>query len=1037
MSQLEGYRRSRLLSGLLLVSALFAPPSPARAAAPDPPLQIAQYSHTSWTAREGTDLGLVFATAQTPDGYLWIAGSIGLFRFDGLRFVPWQPPDGQLLESDPYSLLVSRDGTLWIGTFSGLASWDGRKFTFYPATHKMFVTSLLEDRDGTIWAGVRSDPGKLCSIRAGQIRCFAPEGGGFGSLVWSLGEDSSGNLWVGGESDVWQWSPGPPRKFLTGAPRVGDLSTTVDGKILVGIRGGGLRQVAGGQLVPYPFRRAGTSEDWVADSDVQSNKLLRDRDGGLWIGTDSRGLIHVKDGQADTFTRADGLSGNIACSLFEDHEGNIWYGSERGLDRFRKLPVTTVSTRQGLPDEVTKSVLAATDGSIWVATNGGLARRKDGSLVVYKERDGLPDAHVHSQYQDADGRLWVSTARGLAYLADGRFVPVDAGPSDEIYSMTGDAQGNLWLAGNKGLARLRQDRIVENIPWATLGKKQHAQVIVADRGGLWLSFWDHAGLSYFKDGKIEATYLADPGVGDAGGPRAVRVTGIRLDADGAMWVGTNGHGISRIKDGRIKTLSTANGLPCDRIHWSTLDRNGSMWMYASCGLVRVAREDVAAWIADPSRQVPTKLWGAADGVLPAAREQGSFNPASAVGPDGKLWFLAGTELAWIDPDHIPSNPVPPPIHIDSIVADQRTYAVGKGLRLPPLVRDIAIEFSALSLAEPHSVHFRYRLEGHDTDWQEAVDRRLASYTNLPPGQYRFRVKAANNSGVWNEQGAQLEFSIQPAFYQTTWFRITCAALLIGLAWSGFQLRLHMRIRRLHRQFEATLEARVAERTRIARDLHDTLLQRFHGLLLQFQAAFNLLPDRPRESKQVLAVAIEQVAEAITEGRETVQGLRASTLEKNNLAESLRTLARDLANENGHAASAHVEVQGTPQALHPLVRHESFRIAGEALRNAFRHAEAKQIGIEICYDPRQLRVTVRDDGKGIEADVLGKGEREGHFGLSGMRERAELVGGKVTVRSGPGRGTEVEFSAPGSQAYGKSPQARSWLLRMFASREIAE
>jgi signal transduction histidine kinase len=395
------------------------------------------------------------------------------------------------------------------------------------------------------------------------------------------------------------------------------------------------------------------------------------------------------------------------------------------------------------------------------------------------------------------------------------------------------------------------------------------------------------------------------------------------------------------------------------------------------------------------------------------------------------------DVQLFDPDHMPSNPVPPPVHIETLVADHRSYAVANGLRLPPLVRDITLEFAALTLVDPKSTRFRFRLEGHDNDWQEVIDRRLVTYTNLPPGNYRFRVKAANNSGLWNEEGAQLEFSIQPAFYQTTWFRLAGAALLIGLAWSGFQLWLHMRIRRLHRQFEATLEARVAERTRIARDLHDTLLQHFHGLLLHFQAALNLLPDRPRESKQVLASAIDRAAEAITEGRDTVQGLRTSALETNDLADSLRALAEDLAHENGHAASAHVDVQGTPQALHPLVRDEAFRIAGEALRNAFRHADAQQVAVEIRYDARQLRVTVRDDGKGIDPEVLRKGEKEGHFGLGGMRERAELVGGKLTVRSSLETGTEVDFCAPGSQAYSKPLPARSWLLRKFAPSEIGE
>jgi signal transduction histidine kinase/ligand-binding sensor domain-containing protein len=1014
--------------GLLLVAALFTCPS--RALPVDPPLQIAQYAHTAWTAREGANMGIVFAMAQTPDGYLWIAGSFGLFRFDGIRFVPWQPPEGQSLPSGAYSLLASRDGTLWIGTYSGLASWDGRKFIRrHPEVGMRFVTSLLEDRNGTVWAGLRGEAGQLCAIRAGQIRCSKPEGG-FGTFVWSLAEDGDGTLWVGAESGLWRWGPGEPRRYPMPGVRVGDLTTGADGHVLVGTLDGGLRRVAQDQIVPYRFRRVGKPEEWFAERDVKSNKLLRDRDGGVWIGTTSLGLIHVKDGQADIFTRTQGLSGNIACSLFEDREGNIWFGSDRGVDRFRKLPVSTLSTQQGLPHELTRSVVATTDGSMWVATDDGLARWKDARLVVYKERDGLPDSHVHSQYQDADGRLWVSTPRGLAYFANNRFVAVDGGPSTEIRAMTGDAAGNLWLLGNKGLERLHRGRFVEHVPWDALGLGEPPQSIVADGGGLWLSSWK-GGVSYFKDGKVEKTYRPAPEKEESA------VTSLRLDAHGAVWASTGAGGLGRIKDGRITTLTVANGLPCNTIHWSIQDDNGSLWMYMACGLVRVGRDDLMAWIADPSHRVAPQVWGAADGVTLTVMPTAYYNPPVAKGPDGRLWFAGAGEAQIADPAHMSTNPVPPPVHIETVSADRKPYAVADGLRLPPLVRDITIEFAALTLVDPKSTRFRYRLEGHDNEWQETVDRRLASYTNLPPGHYRFRVKAANNSGVWNEEGAQLEFSIQPALYQTTWFRVACAVLLIGLAWSGFQLWLHMRIRRLQWQFEATLDARVAERTRIARDLHDTLLQHFHGLLLQFQAAFNLLPDRPRESKQVLAGAIDRAAQAITEGRDAVQGLRASVTETNQLADALRALAVDLATESGHAASARVEAQGTPQALHPLVRDETFRIAGEALRNAFRHADARQIAVEVRYEARQLRVTVRDDGKGIDPEVLRKGGKEGHFGLSGMRERAELVGGKLTVRSSPETGTEVEFCAPGAQAYSRPSAARPGHAKKFAPSEIGE
>jgi ligand-binding sensor domain-containing protein len=462
VSQPKGQRRGRLTTRLILAATLSS--APAFAPALEPPVQVAQYAHTSWTARESAELGLVMAMAQTPDGYLWIAASFGLYRFDGLRFKKWEPPGGQSLPDQPYTLLVSRDGTLWIGTYAGLASWNGRDFVRrYPEIGVGFVTSLFESRDGTVWAGVLAEPGRLCAVRAGQIQCSVAEGGGFGGFVWSLAEDRAGNLWVGAESGLWRWSPGAPRRYPMAGLRVGDLTTTVEGEVLVGVMGGGLKQVAGEELVPHRFRGATKPNEWLADGDVNSNKLLRDREGGLWIGTRDQGIIHVKDGQSDTFTQADGLSGNIACSLFEDREGNIWFGSSKGLDRFRKLPVTTLSSRQGVPHELTTATVATTDGSMWVATRDGLARWKGGRPIIYRQREGLPHSKVQTLYQDADGRLWASTDGGLAYFAKDRFVAVDGGPSTEVYAMTGDAHGNLWLSGNKGLARLNRGRFVENL----------------------------------------------------------------------------------------------------------------------------------------------------------------------------------------------------------------------------------------------------------------------------------------------------------------------------------------------------------------------------------------------------------------------------------------------------------------------------------------------------------------------------------------------------------------------------------------------
>jgi signal transduction histidine kinase len=398
--------------------------------------------------------------------------------------------------------------------------------------------------------------------------------------------------------------------------------------------------------------------------------------------------------------------------------------------------------------------------------------------------------------------------------------------------------------------------------------------------------------------------------------------------------------------------------------------------------------------------------------------------------DGKIWFVAFHGLSVIDPRRLHFNQIKPPVHIEQVIADRKTYEAAHGLRLPPRVRDLKIDFTALSFVAPERVRFRYKLEGYDQDWQEAGARREAFYTNLPPRNYRFRVVACNNSGVWNEEGALLDFSIDPAYYQTTWFPVLCGAMFLALLWAAYQLR----IRQLARQFNKTSAARVSERLRIARELHDTLLQSFQGLLLRFQSAAKLLPERPDEARQRLDNAIQQAAEAITEGRDAVQGLRSSAFETNDLANAIATIAEELKKDSaaGESPVIDLEVEGAPRGLNPVVRDEAYRIAGEALRNAFRHAQARRITMEIRYDKRQFRLGVRDDGKGIDKDPMQR-QPSGHFGLAGMRERAETVGGRLEVWSKLNSGTEIELIIPASRAYNK-PTRRFWY---FGKRSATE
>src|SRR5271157_2425987 len=998
----------------------------------DPSLDISQYAHTAWTVRDGFSLGNIYAMAQTPDGYLWLGTEFGLFRFDGVRSIPWPPPTGQQLpDKNINALLVTRDGTLWIGTFAGLVTWSGGKLTPRPEPElaQEFVASLFEDSEGTVWAGLLGpSTGRLCAIRRGGTQCYS-EDNAFGRAVWALYEDSSGNLWAAAESGLWRMKPGPPRRYRTPTELIG-LSKADNGRLLIAMHTAGLLQLVRDRIESYPIRSATNANGLLSDRDVDANRLLRDRNGGLWIGTVERGLIHVHQGRTDVFTRADGLSGNVILSLFEDREGNVWVASTGGLDRFRELPVATISVKQGLSSDATQAVLAATDGSIWIGAHEGLTRWKNGQTTTFGKASGLPDDALQSLFQDDSGRIWVSTGHGLAYFKDGRFVAVNALPGGKVHYIAGDKAGNLWLSEEKSLLHLLEGRLVEQVPWSELGRPQSAEVLLSGReqGGVWLAFWQGGGLLYFNDRQLRASYAAANGLGEGG------VADLQLDRDGALWAATHA-GVSRLKDGRLATLTSKNGLPCDTIHWTVEEDDRSFWLYTECGLVRITRTELDAWIGDPKRRIETTVWDAADGVRVRSVAASEYGPRVAKGTDGKIWFLTGEGIQVVDPRHLAVNKLPPPVRIEQIVADHKTHwqnltgAAVPNLRLPARTHDLQIDYTALSLVAPEKVHFKYKLEGQDQDWKEVVNDRQAQYTNLAPRHYRFRVIASNNSGVWNEQGDTLEFWVDPAYYQTNWFRALCVAAVLVLLWAAYQLR----VRQLDHEFDMTLEARVGERTRIARELHDTLLQSFHGLLLRFQTVSQLLPERPIEAKESLDGAIKQAAEAITEGRDAVQGLRASTVQSNDLALAISILGEELADSsNPQSAAFRVAVEGEARNLHPILRDEVYKIAAEALRNAFQHAQARRVEVEIRYAHEQFRLRVRDDGKGINPAVLAGQGSEGHYGLQGMRERASLAGGKLAVWSEVNAGTEVELCIPASTAYATTPKS-SWLSRLLAGK----
>ena len=986
---------------------------------------------------------MIRAIAQTPDGYLWLGTEFGLLRFDGVRAVPWQPPAGQHLPtSDIRSLQGARDGRLWIGTFRGLASWKAGKLSHYPELDGQVIEALLEDREGTIWvAGWAPSVGRLCRIQNGDIQCYG-EDGRFGSGVTPVYEDGGGNLWAGAMNGLWRWKLGPPSLYPMPDPtqRIYALADSDDGGILIA-KHSGVTKLRNGKTEAYPL---------PAGLQFQPHRLLRDRNGGLWMGAlvDS-GLLHIHEGKADLFTTADGLSGASVSALFEDREGNIWVATVDGLDRFREFAVPMISVQQGLASRGMGSILAARDGSLWLGTSEGLNRWNRGEITVYRSRpqrgvrgasqsasnprtvreitdSGLPEKIAESIFEDHRGQIWVGTQSGVAFLKSGRFAPVSSVPSGVVHSIAGDSAGNLWMSHQEGLFHLLEARLVERIPWAQLGRREPATALLHDarHGGLWLGFRD-GGVAYFNDSQIRASYAAAEGLGEG------MIRSFHPDASGSLWAATDG-GLSRIKDGRVLTLTSRNGLPCNTVHWMMEDDAHAVWLYTVCGLVRIARSELDAWTSNPKQTIQAAVFDSSDGVSNHLYP-GGYDANVAKSADGKLWFLRLGGVSVLDPHHLAFNELPPPVHIEQVTADDKSYDATNGLRLPARLRDLSIDYTALSLVAPEKVRFRYMLEGQDAFWKEVVNDRKVQYSNLPPGSYRFRVTASNNSGVWNDTGATLEFSIAPAYYQTRWFAALLAIATATLLWEAYRLR----VAHIARQFNRTLDARVSERTRIARDLHDTLLQSFHGLLLRFQTVSYLLPEHPADAKQKLDGAIQQAAAAITEGRDAVQGLRTSTVERNDLAVAIRTLGDELASQSAvdQPPTLTVAVEGQTRDLHPIARDEIYKIAAEALRNTFRHAHATRVEVEIHYDDEQFRLRVRDDGKGIDPKVVAGQSLEGHYGLRGMPERAAVIGGKLAVWSEAGAGTEVELQLPARIVFPITAR-RSWLSRLFVSKARA-
>ena len=978
------------MAATVLCGGLTSPP-PLQAL--NPQSKIQDLVHTAFA---GPDLPFssVRSLAQTKDGYLWLATYEGVFRFDGIRFTRFD----LLSKASPRQLLATRDGGLWVVYDTGrVGRLLNGKVATVPFEELRRTNSLAEDPDGSIIAAGNG----LSRFRNGHWQESAKALHQTAKLWAAVWFDRSGALWLVTDARLLKLPHGADHFVDVGVPAT-------------------VRRAS-----PNRFAQSPDGTVWMADEvavhvinpdkspsqmKVVASAIAADRDGSLWLGNPHHGLWRIpagagakldnvalsdqdRSGQGfEEFTRADGLSGDeVQCAL-EDREGNIWIGTDQGLDRFRDGAFHRVALPDpGRTDAITnlkngKLVMIVRDQP-WLRTV-----EPDGKTTTLQI--GIPATNVCAAEDDT---LWVVTSRGFGRLSGkGVFYPPQ--PQLNLIHAISCSWGSVWVADRlQGVFRYAGGK-TEKIPGL---RAQVLTFLQETPDKVWIPYSD-ATISVYEKGSIRK-YGAQDGLSG-------NISEILKAANGDLWMAGE-NALTRFRNGRFETFDVTSGIPI----WNVILGDGSfLWLRAAKNMVRIDAHEFDRALATPGYRPQIETYGTREGLPDAA--------ALARSSRDRIWVVTTNGFGYLDATpRLRKNPIPPPMQIETVAADGKSFEPASGLRLPKLTHDLQIDYTALSLTYPEKVRFRYKLEGRDEDWLDVGTRRRAYFTDLAPKQYRFRVIAANNDGVWNNAGAALSFSIDPAWYQTRWFEATCVAALLVMFWALYRYRLHQ----MSHHFNARLEERVIERTRIARELHDTLLQSFQALMLRLQAVDELLPQG--RAKDQLDQTLERAEGAISEARTAVYDLRASTTTTNDLAEAVKSVADELATAD--SAAFRLVVEGTPRHLHPIIRDEIYRMAREALRNAFSHAHASQIETEITYEDRDLRVRIRDDGKGIPAAVLETG-RAGHYGLSGMRERIRQIGGKLEIWSREGAGTEIEFTIAGALAYRRTTgrSLRSLLMR---------
>ena len=991
----------------------------------DPTRKMSQYIHDAWGANRGFIGGEVYAISQSADGYLWIGTERGLVRFDGLNFVLIQRPIADLPEIGPVrGLIADKEGNLWIRLDGAalLRYRDGKFENAYSRFHmdeSTFTTMASSNDGGMLLSGLTN---RAVHFHGGKFETVVDMTAVYGTVI-SLAQTRDGLIWLGTrDNGLFRATRGQSGQRQSGQrdklirdlldSKVNSLLPTDSGGLWVGTDAG-LRYWDGSGLV-----NAGLPS---SVDHLQVLTLAKDRDANVWVGTD-RGLLRItRTGQASLEEL--GAPGNKVTAVFVDRERAVWYGGARGIERLRDGIFTTYTTSEGLPSDGNGPVYSGADGRTWSAPISGGLFWLDGHQVQRMKQDGVDSDIVYS-ISGGDGEVWVGRQRGgLMRLAESQrrmvsrtYRQADGLAQDSVCAVHRNRDGTVWAGTvSSGLSRLK-DGVFTNYSIANgLASNGINSIVEGFDGTMW--FATANGLESFAGDRWINRVARD-------GLPSADVRSIYEDAKHVLWVAT-ARGIAYVDAGRI---GMPRGLPealREQIFGFAEDRGGSLWIATSDHILRVNRDRLLSGFLEDG---DVQSFGIADGLKGV---EGVRRDRSVMSdPLGRIWVSANRGLAVADPRVTQDSSMPESVRIESMSAGGVAVDLNQVPKIASGGQNITFHYASESLSFPEQIRFRYKLDrsgllASDRDWSDAIALRQVIYSHLGPGRYQFRVVASNADGLWNGPETTLSFVIEPAVWQTWWFRTMFLSVFLLAVVLIYRLRMYQ----LTRQLNVRFQERLAERTRIAQDLHDTLLQGFLSASMQLDVAEDQLPvDSP--AKPTLRRILRLMGQVTEEGRKALQGLRQADADQRNLELAFSRLRQELA--IGDKIGYRIIVQSTARPVRPLVRDEVYRIGREAVVNAFLHARATVIEVEVEYASRYLRILVRDDGCGIDPLVLQAG-REGHWGLPGMRERSEGIGASLKLRSRLGAGTEVELTLPGTlafegQAHNKLSAWLPWLGR---------